>query len=83
MTKAKQPIILRTLERALSHKRPHDTFETSVFTSWLFENLPPDLKSFCHVDTAGNLHIDARGTGSRTLFIAHVDTVHKLSLIHI
>lgn len=81
MTKRKQqptqPIILRTLDRALSHKRPHNTHEVSDFTAWLFENLPADLKSFCHVDGAGNLHVDARGTGSRTLFIAHVDTVHK------
>ena len=78
MTKrTQQPIIFRTLERALSHKRPHDTFETSVFTSWLFENLPAELKSFCHVDGAGNLHVDNRVKGSKTLFIAHVDTVHK------
>jgi hypothetical protein len=77
MTKSKQPIIVRTLERALSRKRPHNTHEVSDFTSWLFDNLPADLKSFTHVDGAGNLHIDARGTGSRTLFIAHVDTVHR------
>ena len=75
--KTKQPIIVRTLERALSHKRPHNTFEVSNFTAWLFDNLPADLKSFTMVDGAGNLHVDARGTGSRTLFIAHVDTVHR------
>ena len=72
-----QPIIVRTLERALSRKRPHKTHEVSNFTAWLFEQLPAELKSFTFVDGAGNLHIDARGTGSRTLFIAHVDTVHK------
>ena len=72
-----QPIIVRTLERALSRKRPHNTHEVSNFTAWLFEQLPAELKSFTHVDGAGNLHIDARGAGSRTLFIAHVDTVHK------
>jgi len=75
--KTKQPIIVRTLERALSHKRPHNTFEVSNFTAWLFEQLPAELKSFTSVDGAGNLHVDARGTGSRTLFIAHVDTVHR------
>lgn len=73
----KQPIIVRTLERALSRKRPHNTFEVSNFTAWLFEQLPAELKSFTSVDGAGNLHVDARGTGSRTLFIAHVDTVHR------
>ena len=78
MTKRKQqPIIVRTLERALSRKRPHKTHEVSNFTAWLFEHLPAELKSFTFVDGAGNLHIDARGEGSRTLFIAHVDTVHK------
>ena len=60
MTKAKQPIILRTLERALSRKRPHNTHEVSNFTEWLFNNLPADLKSFTSVDGAGNLHVDAR-----------------------
>jgi hypothetical protein len=80
MTKRKvkqQPIIVRTLERALSRKRPHKTHEVSNFTAWLFEHLPAELKSFTFVDGAGNLHIDARGAGSRTLFIAHVDTVHR------
>ena len=78
--KAKQPIIVRTLERALSHKRPHNTHEVSNFTAWLFKQLPAKLKSFCHVDGAGNLHIDNRQSQyrhSKTLFIAHVDTVHK------
>jgi hypothetical protein len=72
-----QPIIVRTLERALSHKRPHNTHEVSDFTSWLFVNLPAELKSFTSVDGAGNLHVDNRVKGSKTLFIAHVDTVHR------
>jgi hypothetical protein len=78
MAKRKQqPIIVRTLERALSRKRPHKTHEVSNFTAWLFEHLPAELKSFTHVDGAGNLHVDNRVKGSKTLFIAHVDTVHK------
>ena len=75
-----QPIIVRTLERALSRKRPHKTHEVSNFTAWLFEHLPAELKSFTFVDGAGNLHIDNRQSQyrhSKTLFIAHVDTVHK------
>jgi hypothetical protein len=76
-TQATQPIIVRTLERALSHKRPHKTHEVSDFTQWLFDNLPPELKSFTSVDGAGNLHVDNRVRNNKTLFIAHVDTVHK------
>ena len=78
MSKRKQqPIILRTLERALSAKRPHNTVAVSAFTQWLFDNLPPELKSFTSVDGAGNLHVDNRTAGIKTLFIAHVDTVHR------
>jgi hypothetical protein len=72
-----QPVIVRTLERALSHKRPHNTHEVSDFTQWLFDNLPAELKSFTFVDGAGNLHVDNRVRNNKTLFIAHVDTVHK------
>ena len=72
-----QPIIVRTLERALSRKRPHKTHEVSNFTAWLFEQLPAELKSFTFVDGAGNLHVDNRVRNNKTLFIAHVDTVHK------
>lgn len=76
-TKPTMPIIVRTLERALSRKRPHNSFEVSTFTSWLFDNLPTDLRSFCFTDKAGNLHVDNRFGKSKTLFIAHVDTVHR------
>jgi len=38
---------------------------------------PFNPKSFTSVDGAGNLHVDNRIAGSRTLFIAHVDTVHR------
>jgi hypothetical protein len=66
-----------TLARALSVKRPHNTVAVSDFTEWLFNTLPAELKSFTSVDGAGNLHIDNRIAGSKTLFIAHVDTVHR------
>src|SRR5512137_2489417 len=69
-------ILYKTLARALSAKRPHNTVAVSAFTQWLFDNLPPTLKGFTSVDGAGNLHVDNRIAGSRTLFIAHVDTVH-------
>ena len=73
----KKSILHKTLARALSVKRPHNTVAVSDFTEWLFNALPAELKSFTSVDGAGNLHIDNRIQGSRTLFIAHVDTVHK------
>ena len=70
-------ILYKTLARALSAKRPHNTVAVSAFTEWLFNNLPPILKGFTSVDGAGNLHVDNRIAGSRTMFIAHVDTVHR------
>ena len=73
----KKSILHKTLARGLSAKRPHNTVAVSDFTEWLFNALPAELKSFTSVDGAGNLHIDNRIAGSKTLFIAHVDTVHK------
>ena len=73
----KKSILHKTLARALSVKRPHNTPAVSDFTEWLFNALPAELKSFTSVDGAGNLHVDNRIAGSKTLFIAHVDTVHK------
>ena len=73
----KKSILHKTLARGLSAKRPHNTVAVSDFTEWLFNTLPAELKSFTSVDGAGNLHIDNRIAGSRTLFIAHVDTVHR------
>jgi len=73
----KKSILHKTLARGLSAKRPHNTVAVSDFTEWLFNTLPAELKSFTSVDGAGNLHIDNRIAGSKTLFIAHVDTVHK------
>jgi hypothetical protein len=77
MNMNKKSILHKTLARALSVKRPHNTPAVSDFTEWLFNALPAELKSFTSVDGAGNLHIDNRIAGSKTLFIAHVDTVHR------
>jgi hypothetical protein len=77
MNMNKKSILHKTLARALSVKRPHNTVAVSDFTEWLFNTLPAELKSFTSVDGAGNLHIDNRIAGSKTLFIAHVDTVHR------
>jgi hypothetical protein len=71
-------ILYRTLARALSIKRPHNTIGTQQLTRWLIDHLPDGVTH--HVDAAGNLHIDARETeNNRTLFVAHVDTVHRVT----
>ena len=71
-------ILHKTLARALSMKRPHNSEGTKRLTDWLEENAKqiPNVK--IHRDAIGNLHIDTRITANnRTLFTAHVDTVHR------
>lgn len=69
-------ILFKTLDAALSLRRPHGSAQVATLLLWLMENLPEDLE--CRIDAAGNLHVDARtDVNHRTLFIAHVDTVHK------
>ena len=70
-------ILIATLQRALSVKRPHESQTTVVFTQWLQDHLPEGLPS--SYDAAGNLHVDARLLPDhQTLFVAHVDTVHHV-----
>lgn len=69
-------ILHKTLARALSMKRPHESEGTKRLTDWLESNAPAHAK--IHRDNAGNLHIDTRiSQANRTLFTAHVDTVHR------
>jgi hypothetical protein len=73
----KQSILFRTLHRALSYKRPHNTDMTDRFTFWLTEQLPAHADWY--FDTVGNLHVDMRSDYAHTtLFTAHVDTVHRV-----
>ena len=79
----KSPLYL-TLARALSIKRPHkagDSQATKYFTAWLYDHLPAHLREdpeLVWLDTADNLHVDTRiDATNRTLFVAHVDTVHR------
>lgn len=75
--KKQQSILNKTLNRALSLARPHLSQTTSYFTYWLLENLPKALRSDAWFDECNNLHVDNRkGSASRSLFVAHVDTVH-------
>jgi hypothetical protein len=72
----KQSMLYKTLCRALSLKRPHHGEGATLFTGWLCDNTPRHLD--LTIDAAGNVHIDARrGVTNRTLFVAHVDTVHR------
>jgi hypothetical protein len=71
-------IIYKTLDLALSLKRPHKSKTNKQFTEWLANALPEHLWDNVHIDEVGNLHVDARiNPTNRTLFVAHVDTVHK------
>lgn len=71
-------VLYRTLARALSIKRPHNTIGSQQLTAWLIEHLPKGQRY--HVDAAGNVHVDARKHDkNRTLFVAHVDTVHRVT----
>lgn len=74
----KKSLLYKTLARALSMKRPHGTLSVDVFTDWLADRVPKKYALHRHYDHCGNLHIDAREDASnRTLFVAHVDTVHR------
>lgn len=74
----KKSMLYKTLTRALSVKRPHNGKGVAMFTDWLEANVPAQLKDRITYDAAGNLHIDARTSEThRTLFVAHVDTVHR------
>ena len=69
-------ILYKTLCRALSLKRPHGGNGAMLFSAWLCDRVPSHLD--LTLDDAGNIHIDNRtATHHRTLFIAHVDTVHR------
>lgn len=61
------------LDKALTTRRPHGNQSTVRFCEWLVKQLP--AKPF--IDKVGNIHVDLREKGSETLFVAHVDTVHR------
>lgn len=76
-TKPNQPVLMHVLNTALSAKRPHKGIGVRQFMLFLVDTLPKPLLHHAHFDTCGNLHVDARGGASKTLFVAHVDTVHR------
>ena len=74
----KKSILYRTLTRALSLKRPDGGKGVATFIDWLWQEVPESLHDVTFFDEFNNLHVDARKADTnRTLFVAHVDTVHK------
>ena len=74
-TKISTKTLYRVLHKALGSKRPHATTGTAAFSAWLQTRFPANT---WHVDAVGNMHVDLRlDKKHRTLFVAHVDTVHK------
>lgn len=70
--------LMHTLHTALTQCRPHGAAQTLAFTHWLRDALPKRLRAIAHFDNCSNLHIDNRtDLKHRTLFVAHVDTVHS------
>ena len=63
-----------TLNIALSKMRPHGGTGVRQLSRWLRAKLPKT--AFC--DPIGNIHFDNRVDNyNRTLFVAHLDTVHQ------
>lgn len=69
-------VLMTMLDTLLSMKRPHDGFNERNALGYILLNIPEGAAwSF---DEVGNLHVDYRAHATnRTLFTAHVDTVHK------
>lgn len=78
MTLNKKTMLYLTLARALSMKRPSKSDAERALAAWLAQRMPDHLRNKTSFDAAGNLHVDARQTDTnRTLFVAHMDTVHR------
>jgi len=71
-----QSILMHTLDLALSMKRPHYGDGATEFTLLIWDLLPDHLREIATIDDCANLHVDNRHGTSKTLFVAHVDTVH-------
>ena len=71
-------ILGKVLNKLLSTKRPHGSKTNVKITKWLEQQLPFELQQIAFYDGAGNLHVDNRTLDThKTLFVAHVDTVHR------
>lgn len=72
-------VLMRTLDTALSMKRPHNGLgEKNMLAHVLLTCTTHAPDARWTYDADGNLHIDTRtAPHHRTLFVAHVDTVHR------
>jgi hypothetical protein len=67
--------LIKDLEFALSLNRPHGGTGVTALCNYIVERVGEGDLS---VDFCGNIHVDMRDdTSNRTLFTAHVDTVHR------
>lgn len=74
----KNSILHKTLARALSMMRPHNSEGTRRLTDWLETSARTLPNAMIGRDGIGNLHVDTRlNSSNKTLFVAHVDTVHR------
>lgn len=71
----KQPVWLEVLTKAVGLRRRADSPGELEFVSWLHSWL--SKYGPVKIDSAGNLHLDLRNEGCKTLFIAHTDTVSR------
>lgn len=75
-TKYDNSRLMSMLYFALSLKRPHNGSGEQKLLEAIAQHIPRGFPK--HYDEAGNLHVDARQTeANRTLFVSHVDTVHR------
>ena len=71
-------ILSKTLERCLSVRRPHMGRNVASLAKWLIKQATLADRCIPSTDGCGNIHIDLRTTDQhRTLFVAHIDTVHR------
>lgn len=72
--------IMKDLKYALSRKRPHGGVGVNELGLYIIESIEESTKrnDLYFVDFCGNIHVDLRiNKNNKTLFTAHVDTVHK------
>lgn len=66
-------VLHRTLFKALTMRRDHESCTEAEFVAWLANRLPVTM-----IDPAGNVHVDLRTSEQhRTMFTSHTDTVHN------
>jgi acetylornithine deacetylase/succinyl-diaminopimelate desuccinylase-like protein len=72
--KRNHSFILDTLTFAMSRKRPHAGHGVEQLAQYIERQVPGKITR----DKVGNLHLDLRQVAThRTLFVAHLDTVHR------